>query len=455
VAQALSLRAEVEKTPSAVHIVRPEQHEILRRSQRAVETLTDLGSDHLWAALLALGTAQAQTIAIRRTQEQTRDEALASYRRGLEVTRDHPERRSYFHCNIAALYRQHGELDRAVEHYEAAMGLASGAPLGVPPEQIQTELANTLRLRAAADDHDRVAALLTDAAEHHRRAGRDRERRAGLRELADQHFERERWREAAARYQEAWQVGEQLFDEVRTDSGRRAELIGAGRLHARWAYALLRDGHVEDAMVVLERGRTRTLRQSAALPTASVLADLHAAVPVGGALVMLLATSAGGAAIILSGETPQLVRLDEFTDEKAQHLLRAWLLQVSEAEYVAHLYSPSFQPSTNMIIPIEDDDIPAFQNQLWTLAISPIDDALPPGNPIRLLPGGGLALLPWPVAARPTTPTTSGWPGARSRSRRVRSPYAWPPQRHPRRAAACWWSPIPPATCPRPGPRPP
>ncbi|MEU8327734.1 CHAT domain-containing protein [Micromonospora sp. NPDC048839] len=403
VVKALSLRAEIETTPSGIHTVPPEQDEILRRCQRAVETLTDLGSDHLWAALLALGSAQAQTIDIQRTREQIYAAALATFRRGIDVTRNHSERRAYFHHNIASLYRQHGELDRAVANYEAALGLANGAPLGLPPEQIQADLGNTLLLRAAAGDHDRVEALLTDAATHHGRAGRDRERRAVLRALADQHFDRERWRDAAVRYQEAWQVDDHLFGGVRTDSGRRAELIGAGRLHARWAYALLRDGHVEDAMIVLERGRTRALRQSAALPAASVLADLHAAVPVDGALVMLLATSAGGAAIILSGETPRLVRLDQFTDARAQHLLqmRARLFPVSDAEYEAHFYSPSFQHSNIIVTPLEDDDMPALQSQLWRLAISRIDDALPPRTPVRLLPGGGLALLPWSVAAPP------------------------------------------------------
>ncbi len=420
VAKALILRCDVGRLPSALSAPEPDMTEALRRSRAAVEALTALHSSHLWAGLLALANCLMITVEPGRRAGEQRKEAIAVFRRGVELSRGRPEQLAYFHFGLANAYRQDSARPAAITHYEKALSFAGGDRLGVPPEQIQTELARLLCEQENPAEQERAAELLTGAAEQHRRAGRNRERRAVLRELADLRLGQQRWRAAAEVYEQAWRADESLFGSVRTAAGRRSELIAAGRMHSRWSYALLRDGRPQDAQIVLERGRTRGLRQfvastaaadSGARSEASILADLRSAAPAGGALVTLVVTAAGGAATVVPAGTARIgpehvVRLDTFDDDQAQSLLqsRAKVIGVSDEEFVAHFFTRSFVSSGRIRIDDTAPDMPALQDRLWTLAGRAIEEALvrlglPDDAPVRLLPGGGLSLLPWPVAA--------------------------------------------------------
>ncbi|OIJ63618.1 hypothetical protein WN71_032875 [Streptomyces mangrovisoli] len=70
--------------------------------------------------------------------------------------------------------------------------------------------------------------------------------------------ERGDWCAAADAYQRAVEADEQLFRVCLVTSSRESRLNTAGDLHQRAAYALARGGRPEEALLCLERGRTRS-----------------------------------------------------------------------------------------------------------------------------------------------------------------------------------------------------
>jgi CHAT domain-containing protein len=74
----------------------------------------------------------------------------------------------------------------------------------------------------------------------------------------------QRWNEAAAAYQRAVQASERLYQSALSLGGREAELVAVGSLYRRAAYAMAKAGDLQTAVLTLEHGRARQVRESLA-----------------------------------------------------------------------------------------------------------------------------------------------------------------------------------------------
>lgn len=82
---------------------------------------------------------------------------------------------------------------------------------------------------------------------------------AGAREWGRQAFDRKDWSEAARAYGYGLDALESLYRVQLLRSSRESWLAAANGIHAHAAYALAREGKVEEAAIVLERSRARIL----------------------------------------------------------------------------------------------------------------------------------------------------------------------------------------------------
>jgi CHAT domain-containing protein/tetratricopeptide (TPR) repeat protein len=80
--------------------------------------------------------------------------------------------------------------------------------------------------------------------------------------LGDIFFNQSLWKDAAGSYQLAIEASERLYQASLFRSSREAELLEAGDLYRKTAYSLAKSGLMNDAVVVLERGRARGLSEA-------------------------------------------------------------------------------------------------------------------------------------------------------------------------------------------------
>jgi CHAT domain-containing protein/tetratricopeptide (TPR) repeat protein len=204
----------------------------VRHFEAALEVATRESLPELWAGL-HLNLANTVLLVSEAGGEAAAAKAIDHSRKAQEVftAESHPERWAMAEANVAtacSVLAQAGEpglVDRALQDYGVALGVFDRERY---PEQHR-------RLKSA---------------------------------VGDLYFERERWAEAHAAYREAIDAGEYLLREAYTDAGRGAEAGENARLFARDAYCLLRTGRAEDALVQLDRGKTRVLSEVLALADA-------------------------------------------------------------------------------------------------------------------------------------------------------------------------------------------
>lgn len=426
-------RAEVDMTLGHALVERIEGRHVdnvekaLTYIQSSVRTLIDAGSPHAAFALIALGNTHASRPS--GSPQDNLESAVQAYEQAIALPGISPDALAELHVNAGSAHRDlarngYGPIAPAIEHYQTALRLA-GPETQMSFAQVRENFAWALDFRKEPGDAEQAAAMLAMAADEYARMGSARSERRALRGLGEMLFVRKEWQAAADAFTRAAGVDDPLFAGAESLIGRKAEIGATGRMHARWAYALMRMDRPVDALVAFERGRTRMLRltHSAALAAAespaepaAALEQFRAAVPPDGALVALITSSEGGAAIILTDaalplaheQQVHLVWLDGLNNDLLQAMLvsRAMALGIDNDE----LEATTGAISSTIVIALLDDDISGLCRRLWNVVIGPIEEKLrslnlPEGCPLTLLPSGGLGLLPLHAATLADDPS--------------------------------------------------
>ncbi|MFJ5779476.1 CHAT domain-containing protein [Streptomyces sp. NPDC093094] len=147
-----------------------------------------------------------------------------------------------------------GHIEDAVAAYE---GLPTELELGFQLLSLAEacRIARELDLSRADELRERELSVLREATD--RAHGHSTLLRMAAEQLGDTLAGRTEWPAAADAYQQAVEADEQLFRACLMSSSRERRLNSAGDLHQRAAYALARAGRLEEALLCLERGRTR------------------------------------------------------------------------------------------------------------------------------------------------------------------------------------------------------
>jgi CHAT domain-containing protein len=198
--------------------------------------------------------------------------AMAAYQRALSVTAvdnpDHPNRLS----NLAALYTElfllthdRKDLDRAITMSQEAVGKT---PTDSP--ELITRLGNQalalkLRYEFLGETADRSSAV--SAYQHAIALGREHHFPAAVL-IAGQWGSwaslQGSWREAGDAYIDAFSIFDELFSRTHSWRDRESYLNASRGLSENGAYALMRSKRMRDAVVILERNRTRLLDEALA-----------------------------------------------------------------------------------------------------------------------------------------------------------------------------------------------
>ncbi|MEW1777112.1 CHAT domain-containing protein [Streptomyces sp. NPDC086777] len=150
---------------------------------------------------------------------------------------------------------------RGLAHIEDAVAAYEGLPTGFELGFQLVSLAGACRLCRRLDPsredelRERELSVLREATD--RAHGRGDLLRTAAEQLGDVLAERTEWSAAADAYRQAVKADEELFRACLVSSTRQLRLNSAGDLHQRAAYALARAGGLEEALLCLERGRTR------------------------------------------------------------------------------------------------------------------------------------------------------------------------------------------------------
>ncbi|MCI3934458.1 CHAT domain-containing protein [Streptomyces sp. AN091965] len=151
---------------------------------------------------------------------------------------------------------------RGLRHVREAVDAYEGLPTRVELALAHGQVADAARRCRALDPtrEPELRALELSALEA--AVDRAHDRPEVLREVAtglgNALAERDDWTRASAAYGQAVAADDELFRSCLVSASRERHLRAAGDLHQRAAYALARAGRLRDAVLCLERGRTRT-----------------------------------------------------------------------------------------------------------------------------------------------------------------------------------------------------
>ena len=351
------------------------------------------------------------------SSDEARDKAAAAYHRGLELPGLPSFEEAQLHTCLATLYRGHRhsarppDLDLALDHYEAAAAAVDRARYPLEWAAIQQNTAWAYAFRRRPGDAERAAAMMADAARTFRAGRADAMYARAMTELGSLLFEAARWADAAAAYEQAIAAGEAELREADTPQGRRVTVARLGAAFPEWAYALVQLDRPQDAVRALEAGKQRLTRQPGVTRDWPV-AEIAGLAPAGGAIVLLVCTAGGAAAVIVTPDTKRLgadetVRLPDFTLPRLHGLLvnQRTLLPGDDDPLHAVLRAG---PAT-IDVSTYARDFRQFGHLLWERVMEAVTERLDrlgvaAGAPVVLVPHGGLGLLPWHTAGPPGGP---------------------------------------------------
>ncbi len=385
--------------------------EALACHRRAQEVLSRESDPQGWAETeTQCGDAwQAQFLG---DPEENLDQALACYRRALEIRtleRD-PNGYALIQANMAGLLARRRRGDAQSNLREAIACLKAS---------LRVFLRETYPERWA-DTHAKLGAVygtivrrggkaaLPDVEKHCRSAlevyapgTSAEERRRILGVLGDAHFDAGGWTEAARAYTDAVDAGETLFAAAHTPAGRQAEVWYLAPLCTNLAYALLREGSFDEALIRLEQGKMRNLTpegEQGGTPVPSL-----AVIPADGAAVLPILTERGSAVIVIPGGAATIVAehvlwLDSLKREEALRLLRGdpdagelggWL-----RSYLSRGTDPTGWAAA----------VAGIGVTLWEMFLGAVHGRLQAlglraGAPVVFVPQAGLGVLPWHAAS--------------------------------------------------------
>jgi CHAT domain-containing protein/tetratricopeptide (TPR) repeat protein len=243
--------------------------------QKSLEVYTHDAFPVEWAAALTnLGTAFFKRI--RGKRYDNLDESIDHYQLALKVfTRAaFPDRWSEVQNYLATVYRERtlwdraDNLEQAIGHCKQALKVRTRTAFPEEWAETQSNLASAYRDRIRgkrADNLKQAISHYQEALKVYTRAAFPADHRETQRNLGNLFFGEHRWAEALTAYKQAIDAGNDLLAAAYTEAGRQAEVGETMQLYSRAAYCLLQVGHPGDALVMLERGKTRLLAEALAL----------------------------------------------------------------------------------------------------------------------------------------------------------------------------------------------
>ena len=197
--------------------------------QKALSLIGRYQHPELWAVLKnEMGNSLSQNpMGVR---AENLEQAIFHILQALEVyTREaFPERWAMTQNNLAIAYRERirgeraGNLEQAIFHYQQALVVRTKQAFPADHRQTQRNLGNL-------------------------------------------YFDERDWSPALSAYQSAIATGDDLLASAYTEAGRQAEVGENARLFVRASFCLLQNHQYADALLVLERGKTRLLSEALAL----------------------------------------------------------------------------------------------------------------------------------------------------------------------------------------------
>ncbi|HET6353461.1 CHAT domain-containing protein [Streptomyces sp.] len=429
-----------------------------RSARHAVEAFLAIGADeHAARALIGLGNIYALS-----RDDHRLEEAIEAFDRALGLFGAQQGSREWAqtHMNAGSANRELGRFDTAAAHYAEALTRFSRADTPVDWALVQENWAWTLeRQGALAEAAQRMGAASEALAE----TGALRHQMRVLDGIGRIACRRGRWEQAAAAFGRAMGTHELLLAEAYTEIGRRATIAELSRMHAQYAYALVQLDRFDEALVRLEQGKTRLmremlisagaelqllpetdaaqvsrLRQQAAeladpgatdstpqsltqtrqdlqqllarlrvthphaFPTAPTLESILALTPAGGVLLVPVITPYGGLAFIVRSGARNLTAEDVLPlPDLDSNTLQGLLVgwAMCIPRATESLGAVMGAVSGTILLRYATADLDELCRLLWDVLMGPVADRLGGDGPVTILPHGGLGLLPLHAAA--------------------------------------------------------
>jgi CHAT domain-containing protein len=244
--------------------------------QQALEVRTRASFPEDWA-MTQNNLAITYSDRIRGERAENLEQAIHHYQQALEVFYTHaafPEQWAATQNNLAAAYRNRirGEraenLEQAIHHYQQALEVRTRAAFPEKWAETQNNLANAYsdRIRGErAENLEQAIHHFQQALEVRTRASFPADHRQTQRNLGNLLFEERRWPETLTAYQSAIAAGADLLASSYSEAGRQAEVSETARLFTHAAYSLLQTQQYDEALLMLEHGKTRLLAEALAL----------------------------------------------------------------------------------------------------------------------------------------------------------------------------------------------
>ena len=235
--------------------------------------------------------------------------------------------------------------------------------------------------------------------------------------VAHLHFRERQWELAAKAYADALASAEELVGVARSLAGRRVRLPQISLLSTRMAFCLVELGRTQEAFLRLEAGKMLLLSAERAVlslgpgrlimlgaePSDVPLAELLLHVPAGTAVVAPLITAMGSRAFVTRGgaesiRAEDVISLPDLDTDVLQELLVGSGSSTGWLEYQQIVHHPGVSMDAWAA------GVNGILRRLWDTLMGPIAERLQQlgikrGDPVLLLPHGGLGVFPLPAAS--------------------------------------------------------
>lgn len=243
--------------------------------QQALKVLTYTAFPEKWA-MTQNNLAMAYASLTHGMRTENLEQAIEHYQQALKIYTHtaFPERWAMTQNNLASVYldRIHGEhannVEQAIYHWQQALEVYTRTAF--PDMWARTQhnlgIAHATRINGErAENLEQAISHYQQALEVYTRTSFPASYRKTQLSLGKLFFDERRWTEALEAYQHAIDAGNDLLTAAYSEAGRQAEVSETAQPYSRTAYCLLQSNHPGDALVMLERGKTRLLSEALAL----------------------------------------------------------------------------------------------------------------------------------------------------------------------------------------------